>query len=133
VVRLWLTNTANIRVCCYPDADEASRGDSGRVEHEELIGQSCWRTRSVAADRRRGTRQCEDIICVMPIRGISPPWISIRAHICVLTRRLVDPPAGDLIPPADDDLPDPKLGIGQARGAVVIDLPVRSQGSGLPL
>jgi hypothetical protein len=46
---------------------------------------------------------------VMPILEISPSRISVRAHIRALTRRWWDHPAGDLIQPADADLPDLKV------------------------
>ena len=46
---------------------------------------------------------------MMPILEISPSRISVRAHIRALIRRLLDHPAGDLIQPADADLPDLKV------------------------
>jgi hypothetical protein len=46
---------------------------------------------------------------VMPILEISPSRISVRAHIRALTRRLLGPSGRRSHPPADADLPDPKV------------------------
>jgi hypothetical protein len=47
--------------------------------------------------------------CVMPINGDLSTPNPVRAHIRALIRPLLNHPAGDLIQPADADLPDPKV------------------------
>jgi hypothetical protein len=45
----------------------------------------------------------------MPINGDLSTPNPVRAHIRALIRPLLNHPAGDLIQPADADLPDPKV------------------------
>jgi hypothetical protein len=70
---------------------------------------------------------------------ISPPRISVRAHIRVLTPRWLDHPAGDLTQPADADLPDPNVRDRAGRAEIMlrmgifeISLPSRLSGYATP-
>src|SRR5215208_3905235 len=47
--------------------------------------------------------------CVMPINGDLSTPNPVRAHIRALIRPLLNHPTGDLIQPADANLPDPKV------------------------